>query len=822
MFPKRLLTLALFAALAVMPTCVLRAQWQPMNGLYGGEIQTSASNEQETFVFAAGYGLSRTTDHGLNWIPSNKGISLGGNTALIGGGGIILLSTDSAIYLWSDSSSEWIKRGKMQAESPYISSYIGSDGAIFVGTNTTVPPTTDIERSTDQGLTWEIVSDSININPYSDVVSGFAVIDSSLFVGTNTGKLFRSSDLGNNWSYVDSGSAASEIACLSADGRNLLAGTSLSTILISSDLGVTWETLTNNPGWTEIINLTILGNTILAGTPQGLFYSTDDGSSWQSPLTLPQDWILSLTSNGETLFAGTGSYGVFISYDTGKSWVLANTGESVPASSLMPCGNTLYANVGGAILRSKDSGYTWSFYLDGVHALANSTLNTISSIASLGPNFYAGSNGVFLTTDNGNTWIPRDSGLPADYVVSLISKNSKLFAGTKSNGVFVSSDSGATWNEANNGLSSELQVLALSAAGNDIMVESSSPPYGVIWGIFISSDEGQTWVSHSTPQGDLKFVTSIDTFIFAISDFAGMYRSSIHNQVWVLIGDSLEDISAIMSFDSMFFAGSQNGFFVSYDNGDNWVEQDSGMIDTSVRALTIFESMLYASAYSINSYSSSSPTIWRRPLSEMTTSPYILGASADTINFGTIPVGKDSLQFVTITNDGKAAVTIESFPITQSQNAFITSDLSSEVILNPGEHFTFEVLFTPTQPGVYTANIGIVSEAKRINITLIGTANGVAGVEPQSEFSSIVTAAPNPFSQSTQISFASQSAGYAEVSIVNMLGVEVARLFSGELGAGEHNFSWDAGKNACATQGMYECLVRINGQVETQPVVLMR
>ncbi len=80
---------------------------------------------------------------------------------------------------------------------------------------------------------------------------------------------------------------------------------------------------------------------------------------------------------------------------------------------------------------------------------------------------------------------------------------------------------------------------------------------------------------------------------------------------------------------------------------------------------------------------------------------------------------------------------------------------------------------------------------------------------------------PNPFSQSTQITFTSQAAGYAEVTIVNTLGVEVARLFSGELGAGNHSFTWDAGKNASVT-GTYECLVRMNGQVETLPIIILR
>jgi hypothetical protein len=79
---------------------------------------------------------------------------------------------------------------------------------------------------------------------------------------------------------------------------------------------------------------------------------------------------------------------------------------------------------------------------------------------------------------------------------------------------------------------------------------------------------------------------------------------------------------------------------------------------------------------------------------------------------------------------------------------------------------------------------------------------------------------PNPFSQSTEIAFTSQAAGYTEVSIVSMLGVEVARPFSGDLGAGEHTFMWS--KPTGLPDGTYQCLVRMNGQVETLPVVLMR
>jgi flagellar hook assembly protein FlgD len=85
---------------------------------------------------------------------------------------------------------------------------------------------------------------------------------------------------------------------------------------------------------------------------------------------------------------------------------------------------------------------------------------------------------------------------------------------------------------------------------------------------------------------------------------------------------------------------------------------------------------------------------------------------------------------------------------------------------------------------------------------------------------------PNPFTQSTTITFSSPESGQAEVTIVNLLGTEVARLFSGELAAGEHTFTWDAAKSiaydAAAPRGMYECIMRMNGSTQEIPVMLTR
>jgi hypothetical protein len=107
------------------------------------------------------------------------------------------------------------------------------------------------------------------------------------------------------------------------------------------------------------------------------------------------------------------------------------------------------------------------------------------------------------------------------------------------------------------------------------------------------------------------------------------------------------------------------------------------------------------------------------------------------------------------------------------------------------------------------------------DISLAGTAIdpfvSVHPTAPASQFSSVQNY-PNPFSQSTTISFTSES-GYAEISVVNLLGEEVARIFSGELAAGNHTFTWNAGENL---PGMYECVIRQGEAMQRIPIELVR
>jgi len=115
------------------------------------------------------------------------------------------------------------------------------------------------------------------------------------------------------------------------------------------------------------------------------------------------------------------------------------------------------------------------------------------------------------------------------------------------------------------------------------------------------------------------------------------------------------------------------------------------------------------------------------------------------------------------------------------------------------------------------------------NSLFVGTDGASVWQLPISDFDAVSTVPPpsltqiqtypNPFSQSATITFSSQDEGYAEIDIVNLLGAQVVRIFSGGLTADEHSFTWNASGMA---PGMYECIVQMNGNIQRLPMMLSK
>ncbi len=78
---------------------------------------------------------------------------------------------------------------------------------------------------------------------------------------------------------------------------------------------------------------------------------------------------------------------------------------------------------------------------------------------------------------------------------------------------------------------------------------------------------------------------------------------------------------------------------------------------------------------------------------------------------------------------------------------------------------------------------------------------------------------PNPFNPSTTIPFSLEKDGNVELTILDLMGREVATLVNGKMTAGEHRILFDA---TGLTSGVYFYQLKVDGQLKTKQMVFMK
>jgi photosystem II stability/assembly factor-like uncharacterized protein len=272
-----------------------------------------------------------------------------------------------------------------------VTSFAASAGFLFAGT------AAGVSRSTDSGATWAAVNEGLT----SRSVWALAVCDEYLFAGTYDGGVFRSGDNGGSWSSVNDDLTDTHVLALSAHGDLLVAGT-LGGVFLTTTGGTTWRAA--GPGMTDL-HVRVLAfreNALFAGTlGGGIFVSGDRGASWApGNAALAATSVLSLAFLGSRIFVGTYS-GLFLSPDDGGSWKLIDPAGTQPSA--------VHADAGMEVQAPK----------------------TIYALAVRGADVFLGmhGDGVFHTTDGGETWDPFNSGLTNFYINSIFVHEANLFIG---------------------------------------------------------------------------------------------------------------------------------------------------------------------------------------------------------------------------------------------------------------------------------------------------------------------------------------------------------------------------------------------------------
>jgi photosystem II stability/assembly factor-like uncharacterized protein len=383
---------------------------------------------------------------------------------------------------------------------------------------------------------------------------------------------------------------------------------------------------------------------------------------------------------------------------------------------------------------------------------------------------------------------PLDGSVNVGTVSSLAVSGTNLLAASV-DGAFLSTDNGATWNAVDSGINTIISTLAMS--GPNFFA-------GTFNGFFLSTDSGKTWSDTGFNLPANFYVNAFcvsGTYSFLATD-DGVYVSTNNGLSWSPANNGLPAggwVNAFAAADADVFAGTNDsGVYLSTDNGSSWNEVSGGLTNNTIDALAFSAGNLFAGTSDSGVFLSTN-----------------LGVSWNAVNNGLT-----DLDILVLAGSGS--------------NVFMGNDDGVFLSTNNGANWNaVNAGFSDTGAFSWYPGTEILSLAVSDSFVFAGQYAEVwrrplsdfdfDAVSPIPSINNSLTNYPNPFSQSTTISFSSPESGVSEVTIVNLLGSEVARVFSGELSAGQHEFSWDA---SGLPPGMYECVVRMNGSVEQIPMLL--
>ena len=391
-------------------------------GLPESVSELAVDRGQTGIVFAATFGgLKRSGDGGATWQDSGSGLaSTSGPLAVLSSGSVYFGPADGGgVFASSDAGVTWIPRSDGL---PRIAS-----AASAVAVDPSAPSRLfsafgrRLFRSNDSGATWRDLSSRLPLsgNAIDQIVVDPAV-PSTVYL-TRLGALFKSTDLGDDWRAISD--EVFSVGPMIADPVRPSVLYQLSAVLglsTSVDGGETWsrrlDLAPGLPGDEKLF-------TVLAADPArpNVLFAGTRGASCHSSDTFGCDF--------------DAVERIFKSDDGGLHW-RATTGypqsSSLSVNAIVPdpLTGSVYALVGSAILKSTDGGESWGTPLarpGSGRAVGSSLLVDPAFPSTL---YLSSDEGVFETTDGGQSWFAIDGGLDGHASRLLGSAASRIYAAT--------------------------------------------------------------------------------------------------------------------------------------------------------------------------------------------------------------------------------------------------------------------------------------------------------------------------------------------------------------------------------------------------------
>jgi photosystem II stability/assembly factor-like uncharacterized protein len=472
--------------------------------LYMGvwDISLYPTGKGETNIFAGtwGGGVFRSADSGRSWTASSSGLPNGYVSALAVSGTRLFASTDSGVYVSTNTGANWTP-----ANTPFLSfsTIFQTDSYLLAGTDN------GVSLSTNNGVDWIFVNSGLsNLS-----VSSFAIGGSYLHVGTSSGVWKRPlSEMIPTSSWIRQNSGTT-------NNLRSVCFTDANTGTVVGDSGTILRTINGGVGWTNqsigtgkrlcSVSFTDIDTGTAVGDSGTILRTIDGGTSWSVQASGTNYTLRSVFFTDANTGTTVGDGGTILhTTNGGLSWYNQSPETKSSKSSLLmefyagvcfadPQHGTIVGgmtSLGGddqTILHTSNGGETWTVQSDGgiipLQGISFSDTNHGIVVGGAVPDGFPGFGVIRQTTNGGATW----TNVSANYLNGVSFTDTLTGTAVGWGGTILRTiDGGTTWLNQPSGTTMSLSCVSFTDQHTGTVVGDSGT-------ILRTTTGGVTWIEEN-------------------------------------------------------------------------------------------------------------------------------------------------------------------------------------------------------------------------------------------------------------------------------------------------------------------------------------
>ena len=494
----------------------------------------------------------------------------------------------------------------------------------------------NIFKSNDGGETWQRLVKGLDNKFYLSYLAMSPQSENILFSASRDEGIYKSQDGGNSWTKVNNGLGTLNIDLIvvsPSSSEFVLAAGKENGLYKTDNGGQSWKQIVKDNKITAIAFSPKGNDKIVIGDNQGILYiSNNQGEEWKQTASFNSSGaITSLAfspnfNSDKTFWVGTEKEGIFQTVDGGISLTKANQGlldKSIIDLTISSQDNqnfTIWASTWHeGLFISQDRGKTWQKKSQGLTKEPQADQMKVPHfrdvVISNGFNldktiFMGGFNGLFKSTDGGDSWQEIDSLSRGTVVGIAISPNyendSTIALVTYVGSIYLSNDKGVTWKGINNGLeiprfTGDFQEVEINQDPRRFYDVAFSSNFGsdnillatTLWTKFLQSNNGGNYWNIIPLSKTVRGITiavspnfATDQTVYLANQQGLIYKSTDGGQKFSLIAQKEptfgnDSPSIVISPDfaddrTLYASGGKGGIYKSVDGGKTWQLTNEG------------------------------------------------------------------------------------------------------------------------------------------------------------------------------------------------------------------------------------------------------